>query len=336
MKMLGLKLGNPMVKFQSGTRLQCGTVTNLMTSTSYVSCNDVGDEFPCFLPKEVNNVKDPFVRSLAKRNQRLPVQLCLMIQILLHLLHCFDSNCLEWRCTYPLLEEAGLETWAIDVLGWGFSDLENFPPCNPSTKRDHLYQFWKSHIKRPMILVGPSLGAAIAIDFAVNFPEAVEKLVLINASVYAESNCFKMPKIMAYTMVSLLKSIPMRLFANFMVFDGLSLSTIIDWTKASRLHCLLPWWAYATVNYMLGGGYNVTPQIEHVQQEVLIIWGERDNILSSEHGERLQKELRNATLSLVPASGHFPHVEKPESVARLIAGFAKEMASKIDPCFHDV
>lgn len=33
------------------------------------------------------------------------------------------SSCLEWRYTYPLLEEAGYETWAIDILGWGFSDL---------------------------------------------------------------------------------------------------------------------------------------------------------------------------------------------------------------------
>lgn len=35
----------------------------------------------------------------------------------------FFSSCLEWRYTLPLLEEAGLETWAMDILGWGFSDL---------------------------------------------------------------------------------------------------------------------------------------------------------------------------------------------------------------------
>jgi len=36
------------------------------------------------------------------------------------------SSCLEWRYTYPLLEEAGIETWAFDILGWGFSDLGLF------------------------------------------------------------------------------------------------------------------------------------------------------------------------------------------------------------------
>lgn len=33
------------------------------------------------------------------------------------------SSCLEWRYTYPLLEDAGLDIWALDILGWGFSDL---------------------------------------------------------------------------------------------------------------------------------------------------------------------------------------------------------------------
>jgi pimeloyl-ACP methyl ester carboxylesterase len=36
-----------------------------------------------------------------------------------------------------------------------------------------IYKFWKSYIKKPMILVGPSLGSAVAIDFAINYPEAV-------------------------------------------------------------------------------------------------------------------------------------------------------------------
>ncbi|KAJ6402549.1 hypothetical protein OIU84_014613 [Salix udensis] len=31
-------------------------------------------QFPSFLPKEVEKIKDPFARSLAKRIERLPVQ----------------------------------------------------------------------------------------------------------------------------------------------------------------------------------------------------------------------------------------------------------------------
>ncbi|KAG6396591.1 hypothetical protein SASPL_142743 [Salvia splendens] len=61
------------------------------------------------------------------------------------LLHGFDSSCFEWRYGLPLLEDAGFETWAVDVLGWGFSDLEKLPSCSVASKRDHLYQVLVVH-----------------------------------------------------------------------------------------------------------------------------------------------------------------------------------------------
>nr|XP_027073791.1 uncharacterized protein LOC113698244 isoform X4 [Coffea arabica] len=314
----------------------------------------VDGEFPSFLPKEVKEIKDPFARTLAQRIQRLPVKVgfsesCIMSSCVkprfqhdtdpVVLLHCFDSSCLEWRCTYPLLEDAALETWAIDILGWGFSDLgsSSNPYSNFRGEREYNFSLssdflpamrhpkdiiftrcfgkitsrtplWRTHIKRPMILVGPSLGAAVAIDFAVNFPEAVEKLILINASVYAEGTGLltKLPKFLAYAGVSLLKSLPLRLYANLLAFDDIPLSKCFDWANVGRLHCLLPWWEDATVNYMLSGGYNVVNQIK----------------------QRLHGELPDASVHQIPDCGHLPHVEKPEIVARLIADFARPGAPK--------
>ncbi|XP_073055007.1 alpha/beta hydrolase domain-containing protein VTE7-like isoform X7 [Primulina eburnea] len=295
-------------------------------------------EFPAFLPKEVENIKDQFARNLASRIDRLPVPLsltknhimssCVKPKTLsktspLVLLHGFDrsgsissvwpfqdiddiffvstvyhflllSSLLEWRYVLPLLEEAGLETWAFDILGWGFSDLENLPPCNVASKRDHLYQFWNSYIRRPVTLVGPSLGAAVAIDFVVNYPQAVDKLIFIDASVYAEGtgNLAKLPKLMAYAGIG-------------------------------RLHCLLPWWEDATVDFMISGGYNVSSYVQHVKQKALVIWGENDQIIDSKLSVRLQCELPNAIIRQVPDCGHIPHVEKPAAVSKLITDFVQ-------------
>lgn len=299
------------------------------------------EAFPPFLPKQVEKIKDPFARKLAARIERLPVQVSFSedsimsscVKPLLQsntmpvvLLHGFDSSCLEWRYTLPLLEEAGLETWAMDILGWGFSDLERLPSCDVASKRDHLYQFWMSYIKRPMLLVGPSLGAAVAIDFAVNHPEAVEKLVLLDASVYSEgtSNMTTLPKAVAYAGVYLLKSIPLRLYATYLAFNGLPFDTCIDWSNVGRLHCLLPWWEDATVAFMNSGGYNVVSQIERVKHKTLIIWGEEDQILSNKLAVRLHCELPNAIVRQVPDCGHIPHVEKPSVVANLIVGFSQD------------
>ncbi|XP_048501845.1 alpha/beta hydrolase domain-containing protein VTE7 isoform X2 [Beta vulgaris subsp. vulgaris] len=332
--------------------------------------------FPSFLPKEIDNIKDKFARNLAQRIQRLPVQLtssgtsimssCVRPMVQgntdpIVLLHGFDSSCLEWRYTYPLLEEAGLESWAIDILGWGFSDL-GLQQCDAASKRNHLYQFWKSYIKRPMILVGPSLGAVVAIDLAVNHPEAVSKLILIDASVYSEGTgeMAKLPRLFAYAGVALLKSVPLRLYVNLIAFNDVSFNTSLDWMKIGRLHCLYPWWEDAAVNFMTSGGYNVVPLINQVKQQTLIIWGEDDQIISyklafkvegeihlTESRERanriltnllswtsllyqelelhqkLHSELQGATLRQIPDCGHIPHVEKPTSVADLIIRFVQ-------------
>ncbi|KAF3788252.1 2-hydroxy-6-oxononadienedioate/2-hydroxy-6-oxononatrienedioate hydrolase [Nymphaea thermarum] len=240
-------------------------------------------------------------------------------------LFCFrlPSSCLEWRYTFPLLEDTGLETWAVDVLGWGFSDLEQLPPCNATSKREHLYQFFRSYITRPLVLVGASLGAAVAIDFAVNYPEFVSELVLIDASVYAEGTgrLSRLPRPVAYAGVSLLKSIPLRLVASLGMYNNSSLSTIVDRTSVSLLHCLLPWWDDATVDFMLSGGYNIIADINQVKQKTLIIWGEDDRIISSKFAKRLQQDIPNSILHMIPDCGHVPHIEKPNAVARLILDF---------------
>lgn len=300
-----------------------------------------GDGFPTFLPKEVKDIKDPFARALAQRIVRIPVPLqmgnfrsCVMSSCIkptfqlpdkspVVLLHCFDSSCLEWRRAYPLLEQACLETWAIDVLGWGFSDLQKLPPCDAASKRHHLFELWKTYIKRPMILVGPSLGATVAVDFAATYPEAVDKLVLINANAYSEgTGALKdLPKSIAYAGVKFLKSFPLRLLANVLAFSS-PLSENIDWTNIGRLHCQMPWWEDAMVNFMISGGYNVASHIKLISHKTLVVCSENDQIVSNQLSVKLLCELQNAVFREVPDSGHLPHVENPKQFVKLISDFA--------------
>lgn len=65
------------------------------------------------------------------------------------LLHGFDSSSLEFRRLVPVLQEK-LETWAVDLVGWGFSDSgaarHKDMKLGPKQKRDHLYAFWKAKV----------------------------------------------------------------------------------------------------------------------------------------------------------------------------------------------
>ncbi|XP_020085451.1 uncharacterized protein LOC109708211 [Ananas comosus] len=314
----------------------CGLATARASARVRVSAS----EFPSFLPKEVERIKDSCARELAKRIERVPVKVSFSKSPILSscvkplqqqsmepvvLLHGFDSSCLEWRYTYPLLEDAGIEAWAVDILGWGFSNLETLPKCDVAAKREHLYEFWRSYIKIPMVLVGPSLGAAVAIDFAACYPEAVSKLIFIAASVYAEGtgNLSKLPKVVAYAGMFVLKSFPLRLYATTLTFNSVPAGSSIDWTNVGRLHCLLPWWKDATVHFMISGGYNVINQIKQIKHKSLIIWGEDDQIIDKKLALRLHDELPHSALHYIPQCGHIPHVEKPKRVAKLILEFLR-------------
>ncbi|KAI9111372.1 hypothetical protein K1719_017062 [Acacia pycnantha] len=313
----------------------------------------VAHGFPSFLPKQVQQIKDPFARNFALRIQRLPVPVNFSENPIMSscmkpvmqnkanpivLLHSFDSSCLEWRYAYPLIEEAGFEAWAIDILGWGFSDLENLPLCDVASKRHHFYQFWKSYIRRPMILVGPSLGSAVAIDFAANHPEAVERLVLIGSCVYAEGTGLlaTLPRVAAYAGVFLLKSIPSRLYRTYLTFSDVSLSTSLDLASVDRLHCLLPWWEDATVDFIASGGYNVASLIKEIKQKTLIIWGENDRIISNKLAVRLHSELPDAILRQIPNCGHLPHLERPGSAVKLILEFVERQTDIVNHCVSHI
>ncbi|KAK6913342.1 hypothetical protein RJ641_022943 [Dillenia turbinata] len=182
------------------------------------------------------------------------------------------------------------------------------------------------------------------------------KAVLISPSVYAEGigNLARLPKTGAYAGVSLLKSIPLQLYANLMTFNNVSFSTNLDWTDVrifgvGCLHCLLPWWENAAVDFMISGGYNVLSQIRQVKNtEHLLLGAMMIRLLATRfhqylfhidgHGivlcfvvpfphvslnmlQRLQSERQNATLCWIPECGHLPHVEKFDFVAKLIADF---------------
>ncbi|CAN6212242.1 unnamed protein product [Urochloa humidicola] len=272
--------------------------------------------FPSFLPRAVERIRDGAAIRLAKRIERVPVQTGFSGSPILSscvrplkqqqdadpvvLLHGFDSSCLEWRYTYPLLEEAGHEAWAVDILGWGFSDLATRPSCDVASKREHLYQ--------------------------------VSKLIFIGASVYSEGpkEMTRMPKFVSYAGVFILKSLPLRFLATSLAFNKTP-NEFFDWVQIGRLHCLLPWWEDATVDFMIRGGYNVLEQIKQVKHKCLIVWGEDDGIISSKLAYRLHQELPDATLRLVRQCGHIPHVEKPREAAKLVLEFLKrDKAEKTD------
>ena len=98
------------------------------------------------------------------------------------LLHGFDSSAIEYRRLAPLIAQ-NRNVYIPDILGWGFSDHSEVTSFTPEAKMAHLKSFIREIVGEPCIVIGASLGGAIAILLATESPELVEKVVLIDAQV---------------------------------------------------------------------------------------------------------------------------------------------------------
>jgi pimeloyl-ACP methyl ester carboxylesterase len=133
--------------------------------------------FPDFLPASVRQLTEPDSIAFARQIQRVNIITPLLDRTIatsyvhqgeggipIVFLHGFDSSIFEFRRIIPLI--AGKQAvWAIDLLGFGFTERLPNCPFSPASIDTHLYATWQTLIQQPTILVGVSMGGAAAIEF---------------------------------------------------------------------------------------------------------------------------------------------------------------------------
>ena len=241
------------------------------------------------------------------------------------LLHGFDSSLLEFRRLLPLLAQKQA-TWALDLLGFGFSQRNLDIVLSPDNIKTHLYYFWKTSIDRPVILAGASMGGAAAIDFTLTYPEAVEKLILIDSAGLA-----KQPAIGKF-MFPPLDRLATEFLRNPKVRQSISQAAYFDKSFASvdaqacaALHLKCLNWNKSLVSFTKSGGYgSFADSISDIQQQTLIIWGKQDKIVGTKGADRFAREIPNSQLVWIDNCGHVPHLEQPHITAQTILDFVEE------------
>jgi pimeloyl-ACP methyl ester carboxylesterase len=238
------------------------------------------------------------------------------------LLHGFDSSLLEFRRLLPLLA-ANNETWAVDLLGFGFT--ERLPQLAFGTEaiKAHLYSFWKTLIQRPVILVGASMGGATALDFTLTYPEVVAQLVLLDSAGLAN------PPLSRKLMFSPLETLATEFLRNPRIRQQIARAAYYDKSLASSdaqlcaaLHLSLPQWNRAIAAFTKSGGYgSFAKQLSQIEQPTLIVWGRNDRILGTKAAMQFERAIAKSQLIWIEKCGHVPHLEKPQATAEAILEF---------------
>ncbi|MEA5583062.1 alpha/beta hydrolase [Nodularia harveyana UHCC-0300] len=292
--------------------------------------------FPSFLPSTVGQLTESASIALAQSIQSQAIATPLTSQAItttytqkgtggtpILLIHGFDSSVLEFRRLLPLLAGDN-ETWAVDLLGFGFTERIADIPFSPLAIKTHLYHLWKTLINKPVILVGASMGGAAAIDFTLTYPEVVEKLVLI------DSAGLKGGSPLSKLMFPPLDTFAANFLRNPKIRDRISrtayknkLLASVDAQLCAALHLEMPHWSQALIAFTKSGGYSAFKweQLSKIVPPTLILWGDADQILGTADAKKFQQAIPHSQLTWIPECGHVPHLEQPQITAQNILEF---------------
>ena len=288
-----------------------------------------------FLPSEIAQLTESTSIALAQSIQQIAITTPLSKQPItttyvrqgsggtpILLLHGFDSSVFEFRRLLPLLAVEN-ETWAVDLLGFGFTERLTEVPFSRAAIKSHFYYFWKTLINQPVILVGASMGGAAAIDFTLAYPEAVKKLVLLDSAGYTAG-----PNVSKF-MFGPLGALATAFLSNPKVRQRISVNAYHDKSFASldaqlcaALHLKSQGWQEALIAFTKSGGYtSFGEKLSEIKQPTLILWGESDQILGTGDAYKFKEAIANSQLIWIQNCGHVPHLEQPQITAKHILEF---------------
>jgi 3-oxoadipate enol-lactonase len=237
------------------------------------------------------------------------------------LLHGLGSCGDDWPLQLSVLERH-YRTITLDLPGHGHSSLR--PPFH--TVRD-LAEPVAALLERleepPAHVVGLSLGGAVALQLAVDWPGRVRSLTSVNS--FARMPRRPTGSGRAIVRIALLLFGPMSLVGGWIasgLFPGedqamlrkLASERIAANRRGTYLRLLL---AIAR--------FDLLPRLAEVSCPTLIVAGDRDATVPMEAKEALRANIRNARLAVVRNSGHATPLDAHEDFNALLLSFLQEV-----------
>ena len=228
------------------------------------------------------------------------------------LIHGIGGDADEWAFCFEAFSKSH-RVIAIDLLGFGRSDKPQID-YHIAVFVEVIQEFLRVLEIERIAVLGESLGGWIAASFALNFPERVDKLILVDAAgVWGD---------IAELPIDLRVSTRAHLHDVFkLVFFDKRLATdeLVD--MAYKLHLLRG--DGRTIDSVLRNtaAERLDDVISRLNIPTLIVWGEQDEMIPLSVGQNLHKLIRGSKLEVIPQCGHVPALEQPAEFVQHVLGF---------------
>lgn len=244
-----------------------------------------------------------------EKNNRLPVIL----------IHGAGGNHLSWPPQIRRL--AGETIYALDLPGHGQSAGTGRQSIEAYA--DDVNLFMQLLKIRSAVIVGISMGSAVALTLALKYPKKVKALALLGSG----------PKLRVAQTVLETAGNPNTFESavdtiNSNCFSAETQPNLIQLSKQSMLKIRPP---VLLGDFLACNEFNVLDQLEKITIPAIIICGAEDKMTPPKFSEALHIGIAKSTLHILEHAGHMVMIEQPDTVADLLKQFLDKLPARRRP-----
>ena len=301
----------------------------MLTRAKTVHWNDVADRVPHSEHSHFTNVDGARLHYQEFGERANPT---------LVLIHGYTASLFVWNKVAPLLADTGFHVIAVDLVGFGYSEKPRWFDYSIQSQARMVSRFMNRLGIGRATIVGSSYGGAVAMTLCLDYPEFVEKLVLIDAVCNDEALSHPILRLAAIRGVG-------EVITPFLVDSRMMLRHRMRGTLSPANHHLITPERVSNVGRPLSAAdahhsvlatsrnwhANRIEQDAHmINQPTLIIWGEQDNVIGIHNGYSLHDSILNSRFVILKKCGHVPAEEKSDLVSELVTEFCRDKKGRIE------
>lgn len=253
------------------------------------------------------------------------------------LIHGYTASVYVWKTTAPMLADAGFHVIAVDLLGFGYSEKPYWFDYSIQSQARMVSRFMNRLGIGRATVVGSSYGGAVALNLTLDYPESVEKLVLVDAVCNDDLRDHPVLKLASIRGIG-------EVITPFLADSKTFLRFRMHGTLAKANHHLItndriesirrPLHAADGHHSLLATSRNwhatrLERDAHLINQPTLIVWGEEDTVIPIKNGYKLHEEILNSRMVVLKDCGHIPQEEKSELFAELVTEFCRDKKGRI-------
>ncbi len=219
------------------------------------------------------------------------------------LLHGWATNLHSFETLIPKLS-GNFQVIALDLPGFGQSQAPQ-EAYGVFEYANFIEKFLDYLDIKETFLLGHSMGGAVAIAYSLTHKRA-KKIILEDSAGIRKKGLLTLSKVY---IVKTLKIFALPAYRQHLkhIFGS------TDYRNAGTMRPVL-------VKLV---SEDRTNRLDEIELPTLIIWGENDKTTPLTDGKILNAGIKNSKLIVIPKCDHFPHLEYPSDVARIVIEFLK-------------